>query len=71
MGAVQTGHGTDLLGLGLPGAPKVVLQPEPWAPPWQLEQKGPDVFWKGHDQSRLRVMAHVQSVATQGPQPTA
>ena len=28
------------------------------------------VFWKGHDQSRLRVMAHVQSVATQGPQPT-
>ena len=42
MGAVQTGHGIDLLGQGLPGTPEVVLQPEPWAPPWQLEGKGPE-----------------------------
>lgn len=42
VGAVQMGHGTDLLGPGLPSAPKDVLPPEPWAPLWQLEPKGPE-----------------------------
>lgn len=53
MGAVQTGYGTDLLGLGLPGAPKVVLQPEPWAPPWQLERKGPEEGGKHQQELHL------------------
>lgn len=52
-GAAQAGHCADLLGLGLPSAPKDVLQLEPWAPFWQLEPKGPEEGGKHQEELHL------------------
>lgn len=53
MGAVQTGYGTDLLGLGLPGAPKVVLQPEPGLALAAKSKKGPEEGGKHQQELHL------------------